>query len=237
MQRCCAPYRRLVLQRWHPWVTTGLLGSGPNVRLVAPNWLLQLLISGRCSEEAAGLLKLAVEVNDCSFVASGAVGLVKPGRWSQCSCWAQQGASARPPSPEAKRKKQIFVVLCAFLLRWARFLQDVWFVTKTDACQLFPLRGSECLHTGFLIIFRDFQGTSADFNIPLRCLSSSKFSPGAFKGFSTALITPIMHANRSGFIEFGSCVCATFQIHIKNNSFISLLRGKLYGSGFWICSF
>lgn len=49
-------------------------------------------------------------------------------------------------------------------------------------------------------------------NIPLCCLSSSTFSPGAFIGFPTALITPVMHANRSSFPEFG--LCTTFYIHI-----------------------
>lgn len=183
---------------------------------MAASRLLQLLISGRCSEAAAGLPKLTEEENECSFVTGGAAGLVKPGRWSQCSYSAQQGAPARPPGPGAERKKQIFVVLLAFLLRWARFQQDAWFVTKTDACQIFPLRRSACLRAGFLIIVRDFSGTIADFNIPLCCLSSSKFSPDAFRGFPTGLITPIMHANSSVFPEFA--FCTTFYIHIINNS-------------------
>lgn len=230
--RCWAAWRRLDLQRERPWVTAGLLGPGPGLRLMAPNWLLQLFISGRCSEAAAE--RRVVEVNERSFVSGGAVGLVKPGRWSQCGYSAQQGASARPPSPEAKRKKQIFVVLCVFLLRWARFQQDAGFVTKTDACQLFPIRGSGCLRAGFAIIVWDFKGSIADFNIPLCCLSSSEFSDGAFRGFPTALTTPIMHANRHSFPEF--VLCTTFDIHIINNSLYYFWGENFLGvdSGFYL---
>lgn len=131
-------------------------GDGGLFQFRPKRWLgghkLQLLISGRCSERRLqGAAKL-VEVNECSFVTGGAAGLVKPGRWCQRSYSAQRGSvSEARQAPEVKRKKQIFVVLCAFLLRWAWFRQDARFAVKTDAWQLFPIRGSGC----FLCRFSD----------------------------------------------------------------------------------
>lgn len=110
------------------------------------DWLLQLLISSRCSEVAAGVQTLTVEVNqnECSFVVGCACLSVLWGSLSQeggVSYSAQRGASARPTSLEAKWKIRYLLFCVLFFSAEPDFAeQDVWSVTKADAGQLFPIQ-------------------------------------------------------------------------------------------------
>lgn len=111
MRRCWAPCRRLDLQPQRPWVTAGLLGPGPG--LVAPNWLLQLFISGRSSEAAAECRGRRWRWKNAPLLR-----VVPWGSWSQegevsvavqLSREPQRGRQA--PKPSGKSRYVLFYVL------------------------------------------------------------------------------------------------------------------------------
>lgn len=116
---------------------------------------------------------LTAEVNECSFVVGALVCRRRGAREGGVS-------AATRPSTEPRRGQRASQLsgksdICCF---------TGFSALRRDACRVITGPVIRVEPPRRVCFMGDFKGSSADFNIPFHCLSSSKFPPGALRGFS-----------------------------------------------------